>query len=72
MELTEDGAVVLKSINSILKTSDNRGLDQVELLVTEYRYKENMRQSTQRLATLQRTKTPLSLIDEDIQLTTFH
>ena len=65
MEPTEDGAVVLKSINSINETSDNRALDQVELLVTEYRYKKNMRQSTRRLATVQRAKTPLSLIDED-------
>ena len=72
MEPTEDGAVVLKSINSINDTSDNRALNHVELLVAEYRYKENMRQSTRRLATVQRAKTPLSLIDEDTQLTTFH
>ena len=71
MEPTEDGAVVLKSINSINETSDNRALDQVELLITEYRYKENMRLSTQRLTTLQRAKSPLKLIDEDTQLTTF-
>ena len=39
---TEDGAVVLKSIKSINETSDDRALDQVELLVTEIRYKKNM------------------------------
>ena len=72
MEPTEDGAVVLKSINSINETSDNRALYQIELLVTEYRYKENMRQPTRRLATLQHAKSPLKLIDEDTQLTTFH
>ena len=72
LEPTEDGAVVLKSINSINETSDNRALDQVELLVTEFRYKENMRQPTRRLATLQQAKSPLKLIDEDTQLTTFH
>ena len=72
MEPTEDGAVVLKSINSINDTSDNRALDQIELLVTECRYKENMKQPTRRLATVQRAKTPLNLIDEDTQLTTFH
>ena len=72
LEPTEDGAVVLKSTNSINKTSDNRALDQIELLVTEYRYKENMRQFTRRLATVQRAKTPLSLIDENTQLTTLH
>ena len=72
MEPTKDGAVVLKYINSINEASDNRALDQIELLVTEYRYKENMRQPTRRLATVQRAKTPLSLIDEDTQLTTFH
>ena len=31
-----------------------------------------MRQPTRRLATVQRAKPPLSLIDEDTQLTTFH
>ena len=72
MEPTEDGAFVLKRINSILKTIDNRALDLVKLLVTEHRYKENKRQSTQRLATLQSAKSPLSLIDEDTQLTTCH
>ena len=72
MELTEDKDVLLKSINSILKTSNNRALDQVELLVTENRYKENMRQPTRRLATLQQAKSPLNLIDKDTELTTFH
>ena len=72
MELTEDGAVVLKSTNSFNETSDNRALDQIELLVTEYRYKENMRQFARRLATVQRAKTPLSVIDEETQLTTLH
>ena len=33
LEPTENGAVVLKSINSINETSDNRALDQIELLV---------------------------------------
>ena len=61
-----------KSINSINKTFANRALDQVELLVFEYRYKENMRQSTRRLATVQRAKTPLNLIDEVTRLTTFY
>ena len=71
LEPTEDRAVVLKRINSINETSDNRALDQVELLVTEYRCNENMRQPTRRLATLQHAKSPLNLIDEDTQLTTF-
>ena len=31
-----------------------------------------MRQSTQRLTTLQRAKSPWKFIDEDTQLTTFH
>ena len=31
-----------------------------------------MRQSTRQLAAVQRAKTPLSLIDKDTQLTTFH
>ena len=61
---------MLKSINSINETSDDRAFDQVELLVAEYRYKENMTQSTRRLATVQRAETPLSLINEDTQLTT--
>ena len=53
---------MLKTTNSINETSDNRALDQIELLVTEYRYKENMREFTRRLATVQRAKTPLSLL----------
>ena len=71
LEPTEDGAVVLKRINSINETSDNRALDQVELLFTEFRYKENMRQPIRRLATLQYAKTTLKLIDEDTHLPTF-
>ena len=72
LEPTEDGAVVFKRINSINEISDNRALDQVELLITEFRYKDNMRQTTRRLSTLQHAKSPLDLIDEDTQLTTFH
>ena len=72
MDPTEDGTVVIKSINSINKTSVNRALDKIEILVIEYRYKENMRQTTRQIATVQRAKTPLSLIDEDTKLTTFH
>ena len=72
LEPTEDGVVVPQSINSSNQTSNNRALDQVEYLVTEYRDKKNMRQSTQGLTTLQHAKSPLKLIDEDTKLTTFH
>ena len=72
MEPTEDGTVVLKSTFSINEISDNPALDKIELLVTEYCYKENMRLFTRRLATVQRAKTLLSLIDEDTQLTILH
>ena len=72
MKQTEDGAVMLKSIKSINETSNNRALEKVELLVTEFRYKENIRQPTRRLSKLQHAKSPLNLIDEDTQLTTFH
>ena len=41
---TENGAVVLKIKIQIDKTSDNRDLEQVDYLVSEYRYKENMKQ----------------------------
>ena len=43
-EPTENGAVVLKIKIQIDKTSDNRALEQVEYLVSEYRYKEKMKQ----------------------------
>ena len=71
MELTENRAVVLKSNNSILKTSDNRSLDKVELIITKYCNNENMRQPLRRLATLQHAKSFLNLNVKDTQLTTF-
>ena len=52
IEPTQDGAVLLKYINSINETSDNRAFYQVELLISEYRYKENLRQSILPFATL--------------------
>ena len=44
LEPTENGAVVLKIKIQIEKTSDNLALEQVDYLVSEYRYKNNMKQ----------------------------
>ena len=44
LEPTENGAVVLKIKIQIDKTFHNRALEQVDYLVSEYRYKENMKQ----------------------------
>ena len=44
LEHTENGAVVLKIKIQIDKTSDNRALKQVDYLIVEYRYKNNMKQ----------------------------
>ena len=40
LEPTENGAVVLKIKIQIDKTSDKRALEEVDYLVSEYRYKE--------------------------------
>ena len=44
LEPTEIGAVVLKITIQIDKTSDNHAFEQVNYLVAEYRYKDNMKQ----------------------------
>ena len=44
LESTKNGAVVLKIKIQIDKTSDNRALEQVDYLVSEYRNKNNMKQ----------------------------
>ena len=44
MEPTEDGAVILKILLPIDKTSDVSAIEEVDYLVSEYCYNDKMRQ----------------------------
>ena len=69
---TEDGAVVLKEdLSSSDKTSDVSAFDEIDYLISTYRYKENMKKVIYPIRST-RPSSPLCLIDENTQLPTFH
>ena len=77
MESKEDGAVFLETLHQLPKTSDLIALEQVDNIVSELEYKEKMNRFTvysykPKFYPSNYTHSPLCLIDENTQLSTFH